>query len=1316
MSAADSEDKQQQQRQPSPGIQDAPNDSDGVRQADSLNKTNQRITPTHGNAAVLFDEAPADTSTVTTTKIDTQDIESETALVTTNTTAITTCTTSSNDKPNNNTDIAEAARLEHSQDFGETSSIKATTTAALAAPVATASILAATSPTIMSNSVENSRNDNETTSINNIKNNNNENNIINKSAIHQVLASSSTSSSSASSPKSSSPPASVSKKTTAMTISTNGSLDKSKQQHQLAAIDEDNNNLRSISNDVSDVSINQIKQNNTMTTDAKLLANNNKSNRNSNDNFTNNQSGDKPHYQQPANVAGQSSTSSHHQYNSRSSMKYNQNPHLGGGSHADSQFNRSIVSPTAKNSFSHNKPSPATTASSSTTTATTTTTSSINPPSATTNTTNNLPVTQQNQNSNISTRQHLNHQVSSGSPFTPIVMQGYHHPSSTSSSSATRHRHYSSSADNFLGHYRLIKTIGKGNFAKVKLAKHIPTMKEVAIKIIDKSLLNQQSLKKLFREVTIMKMLNHPNIVKLYEVIDSQRILYLVMEYASGGEVFDYLVAHGRMREKEARAKFRQIVSAVQYCHQKQIIHRDLKAENLLLDSEMNIKIADFGFSNEFVPGQTLDTFCGSPPYAAPELFKGLRYEGPEVDIWSLGVILYTLVSGTLPFDGNNLKELRERVLRGKYRVPFYMSTDCENLLKKFLVLNPHKRASLETIMKDKWMNVGYEDDELRPYIEPKPNFSDSTRFQQLLRMGYPIEEIEDSLRNRRYDEVMANYLLLEQSNNGNVYEQPDYRSSSSLSLRDRFSRPSNEVPLSITGTTNNGSPSGHQRVRVQRSASAATRTGPVRIRPPHNSTTTPSGTSSRGNEESKNDEFYVGRSSASQRGANNNVSSGGDVPRGLSNNNCKPTGQSSVDKFQRSASTVAKSGPTRNRPILTSINSNPQNPSCNNNDESNPISPSSPRISNDPVSTRVTDLSIRRSSDASPSTAFNSSSVAAGNSNSGESKIPINSPSANQTHDKIQGSSPISKLGGMKIRPLVSSSSNANQSLSVNESSPKNVNDSLSSRLGDLSLGHNAGALASLAINQAANNDSISLQDPKSPTSPNKKLSSSSTTPHAPMVSVDSPSRSIRSPSHIPSSRQSARSSFSAARNNLPLAFDTRPLIPSNQMALARNTANRSTFHGGQTREVRLAMAYGGGGHAPMTTQDTNSMPQARQSFFSKLSSKFSKRTMNDDQVKPRSLRFTWSMKTTSSRHPNEIMQEIRKVLDKNDCDYEQRDKFLLLCVHGDPNNDTLVQWEIEVCKLPRLSLNGVRFKRISGTSIGFKEIASTITNDLKL
>uniref|UniRef100_A0A673MXR5 MAP/microtubule affinity-regulating kinase 3 n=1 Tax=Sinocyclocheilus rhinocerous TaxID=307959 RepID=A0A673MXR5_9TELE len=312
-----------------------------------------------------------------------------------------------------------------------------------------------------------------------------------------------------------------------------------------------------------------------------------------------------------------------------------------------------------------------------------------------------------------------------------------------------------------IGNYRLLKTIGKGNFAKVKLARHTLTGKEVAIKIIDKTQLNPTSLQKLFREVRIMKTLHHPNIVQLFEVIETEKTLYLVMEYASGGEVFDYLVSHGRMKEIEARAKFRQIVSAVHYCHQKNIVHRDLKAENLLLDADANIKIADFGFSNEFTLGNKLDTFCGSPPYAAPELFQGKKYDGPEVDIWSLGVILYTLVSGSLPFDGQNLKELRERVLRGKYRVPFYMSTDCEGILRRFLVLNPSKRCTLEQVMKDKWMNAGYEADELKPHIEPAEDYSDANRIEIMVGMGFTPEEIKDSLLNQKYNEVTATYLLL---------------------------------------------------------------------------------------------------------------------------------------------------------------------------------------------------------------------------------------------------------------------------------------------------------------------------------------------------------------------------------------------------------------------------------------------------------------------------------------------------------------------------------------------------------------------------
>ncbi|NWH39933.1 MARK1 kinase, partial [Chloropsis hardwickii] len=358
-----------------------------------------------------------------------------------------------------------------------------------------------------------------------------------------------------------------------------------------------------------------------------------------------------------------------------------------------------------------------------------------------------------------------------------------------------------------IGNYRLLKTIGKGNFAKVKLARHVLTGREVAVKIIDKTQLNPTSLQKLFREVRIMKILNHPNIVKLFEVIETEKTLYLVMEYASGGEVFDYLVAHGRMKEKEARAKFRQIVSAVQYCHQKCIVHRDLKAENLLLDSDMNIKIADFGFSNEFTVGNKLDTFCGSPPYAAPELFQGKKYDGPEVDVWSLGVILYTLVSGSLPFDGQNLKELRERVLRGKYRIPFYMSTDCENLLKKLLVLNPIKRGSLEQIMKDRWMNVGHEEEELKPYTEPEPDFNDTKRIDIMVTMGFSREEIHESLVNQKYDEVMATYLLL--GRKPPEFEAGDSLSSSNLGQR---SRPSSDL--------NNSSVQSPAHLKVQRSIS----------------------------------------------------------------------------------------------------------------------------------------------------------------------------------------------------------------------------------------------------------------------------------------------------------------------------------------------------------------------------------------------------------------------------------------------------------------------------------------------------------------
>ncbi|KAM9356442.1 MAP/microtubule affinity-regulating kinase 3a isoform 3-T3 [Pholidichthys leucotaenia] len=695
-----------------------------------------------------------------------------------------------------------------------------------------------------------------------------------------------------------------------------------------------------------------------------------------------------------------------------------------------------------------------------------------------------------------------------------------------------------------VGNYRLLKTIGKGNFAKVKLARHMLTGREVAIKIIDKTQLNPNSLQKLFREVRIMKILNHPNIVKLFEVIETERTLYLVMEYASGGEVFDYLVAHGRMKEKEARAKFRQIVSAVQYCHQKHIVHRDLKAENLLLDADMNIKIADFGFSNEFTLGNKLDTFCGSPPYAAPELFQGKKYDGPEVDVWSLGVILYTLVSGSLPFDGQNLKELRERVLRGKYRIPFYMSTDCENLLKRFLVLNPAKRGTLEQIMKDRWINTGFEEDELKPYTEPELDITDQKRIDVMVGMGYNLEDIQDSLAKMKYDEITATYLLL--GRKASELEPSESASSSNLSLAKP--RPSSEL---------NGQSPSH--LKVQRSVS----------------------------------------SNHKQRRYSEQV--GQNIPPGMAHP-------------KRSQTTTAENSTKEESGVQLRKSSTPG---------SRGAPPSSPLLGN------------------------------------------ANNPNKADIPDRRKGattgpSNNTASAGMTRRNTYVCSDRNNTDRLSV---------------------------------------------------IPNGKENSS--------VAVSPGSQ-----------RNPVASTHSITNSTTP-----------DRLRFPRGTASRSTFHGGQLRDRRTA-TYNGPPASPTLSHDATPLSQTRSrgtsNLFSKLTSKLTRRVSTEferngrlegssrhvpgDQKgenkdsKPRSLRFTWNMRTTSSMEPCDIMREIRKVLDANNCDYEQQESFLLLCVHGDGRAENLVQWEMEVCKLPRLSLNGVRFKRISGSSIAFKNIASKVANELKL
>ncbi|XP_065216058.1 serine/threonine-protein kinase SIK3-like isoform X6 [Planococcus citri] len=311
-----------------------------------------------------------------------------------------------------------------------------------------------------------------------------------------------------------------------------------------------------------------------------------------------------------------------------------------------------------------------------------------------------------------------------------------------------------------VGYYEFERTIGKGNFAVVKLAKHVVTNTKVAVKIIDKTQLDEETLKKIFREIQIMTQLRHPHIIKLYQVMETDKMIYLVTEYASGGEIFDYLVNNGPMKEEEACRVFQQIVSAVQYCHSMNIVHRDLKAENLLLDSNNDIKLADFGFSNTFVEGQPLSTWCGSPAYAAPELFEGQEYDGPKADIWSLGVVLYVLVSGSLPFDGTTLQTLRSRVLSGKFRIPFFMTADCEHLIRHMLVVDAEKRYSLRQIIQHNWMRkcgINYS----HVILNPNPVINNKVVEHMLQLPGLNHDMIVNAVQQKHFDHVSAIYHLL---------------------------------------------------------------------------------------------------------------------------------------------------------------------------------------------------------------------------------------------------------------------------------------------------------------------------------------------------------------------------------------------------------------------------------------------------------------------------------------------------------------------------------------------------------------------------
>ncbi|KAJ6923524.1 hypothetical protein NC652_016987 [Populus alba x Populus x berolinensis] len=302
---------------------------------------------------------------------------------------------------------------------------------------------------------------------------------------------------------------------------------------------------------------------------------------------------------------------------------------------------------------------------------------------------------------------------------------------------------------NKLGKYQVGRTIGEGTFAKVKLAVDTTNGNQVAIKIMDKNMVMQSDLKnQVQREIRTMKLLHHPNIVRIHEVIGTKTKIYMVMEYISGGQLADKLVRiiqvaasaiprvsvsldisnpvrtlftqsyAKKLNESEARTIFHQLIDAVDYCHTRGVYHRDLKPENLLLDSKGNLKVSDFGLSAFHKPASMLTTACGSPCYVAPELIANKGYHGAAADVWSCGIILFELLSGYLPFDERNLIMLYKKISTAEYTCPLWFTKSQRKLISRILDPNPRKRITIPEIIEDEWFRIdyvpscGYESDE----------------------------------------------------------------------------------------------------------------------------------------------------------------------------------------------------------------------------------------------------------------------------------------------------------------------------------------------------------------------------------------------------------------------------------------------------------------------------------------------------------------------------------------------------------------------------------------------------------------------------
>lgn len=306
--------------------------------------------------------------------------------------------------------------------------------------------------------------------------------------------------------------------------------------------------------------------------------------------------------------------------------------------------------------------------------------------------------------------------------------------------------------------YDILKTIGQGSFAQVKLAHHRLTGIAVAIKVLLKE---DTPYCPIGTEVGIMKKIDHPNIISLYQVIETEQNVFLIMELAEGHDLVEWIGQTGLLHEGLARKIFSQIVHAMCYCHNLGVVHRDLKPDNIMVDATGNVKIIDFGLGALVKPGMKLSRCCGALRFCAPEVFLGHPYDGTKIDTWNLGVLLYFMVTGKLPFDGKNCEELGDQILLARYFIPSHMSKELRELIRYLLTVNPTKRPTLKDVAEHPWLRQKNASSSSHSH-KMDTSHPDPAIMAAMAAMGFDPCDVQKSLLNKLYNEPMATYGLLQ--------------------------------------------------------------------------------------------------------------------------------------------------------------------------------------------------------------------------------------------------------------------------------------------------------------------------------------------------------------------------------------------------------------------------------------------------------------------------------------------------------------------------------------------------------------------------